>query len=1469
MGTEGQQFVFDHQPKIPNRLAKPPPDHSPFFGQRHGHDDGDRSTESEFLTQADDELQLDAFDLELLAQSDGGWRSYPTVSDADGVTTSNQLQESYNERPSQQDSSFFSSKAETTPLRGLESSGSELGTPSSPLTRLQLRKVIPLTRQDDQGSREARQGRPSRNPYEGLSSHTSRELSSSTHHTGETPFMNIPISVRGIKLVSVNELPVHFRSMFGFPLFNAIQSKCFRPVYKGNDNVVLAAPTGSGKTVVMELAICRLLNSLKDERFKVVYQAPTKSLCAERYRDWNAKFSSLDLKCAELTGDTDHSQLKSVQTAQIIITTPEKWDSVTRKWKDHSRLMQLVKLFLIDEVHILKETRGATLEAVVSRMKSFGSNIRFIALSATVPNSEDIATWLGKDATNQQMPAHREHFGEDFRPVRLQKFVYGYHSSGNDFAFDKMCSSKLPDIIGMHSCNKPIMIFCSTRNSAVTTAKELSRLWSVTNPPARLWKGSSKCLNLQNLELKTISITGVAFHHAGLDPADRHAIEAGFLGGQISVICCTSTLAVGVNLPCHLVIIKNTVGWQEGGCREYSDLEMMQMLGRAGRPQFDDSATAVILTRKERVGHYQRLVSGSQNVESCLHLNLVDHLNVEIGLGTVRDVESAVKWLAGTFLFVRLRRNPTHYKIKEGANQEDEDEILRQICKKDIKLLQDTGLVSVEGALRSTEFGDAMARYYVRFETMKTLLSLSRRSTISQILNVIAQAEEFREIRLKPGEKSLYKEINKANCIRFPIKVDIALPAHKISLLIQSELGGFEFGDGEQFQKHKFSFQQDKNFIFNHISRLIRCVIDCQICLRDSITARNALELARSFGGRVWDNSPLQMKQMDQIGVVAVRKLAAAGVTSIEALELTEAYRIDMILSKNPPFGMKLLARLGEFPKLRVSIKMMGKDIKPGHSVKIRFKAEVAFMNEKIPTYFQRRPVYVCFLAETANKLHDTQEILLIAELTSANQHINCYAMCDEIAGTLRSAELKPNIPTLSFLPPLPDGTVSAASTNRTQTNISHPRNNGLTRRKTIDAFDGDDLFDDFVSAAKETGTIVIEDEPTDLPQEPAHSKDLVRDNKEKGGLQSMDNEEDSIRLPNGRWACNHKCKDKATCKHFCCREGLEKPPKASKKPSIGGNQQRNKASHLTLPVITKNVLPSSNCPRPLQEVEQNNVRQPSGADLSVFKDALDGYLPDYQLDGFSRRKKSSSYYEDDILYDLPSSSQLLYERKDDIDEMISNKENQDMPGIGNIIKENKILKTPNVDTEWLDIDEWLDLDALLGESETETPVNVTCTEPAKPALTNIQHESPETWTPLSKPRADLDQKSTGATNNLNQPSSITPITGYSYLHTPCTQKRKPCHQANENGHENSPNVKRLKQTESSHNPLTQEEIIIDNGPTLTSTSAYHSTNDGAIFEDPVFQTPPGTDTGAVPSKDWEDIDPALLDEFKDIVNFF
>ena len=248
--------------------------------------------------------------------------------------------------------------------------------------------------------------------------------------------------VQGIQLISLHELPDRLRSVFPFPLFNPVQSKCYNVVYKSDNNLVLSAPTGSGKTAVLEMAICRLVSGHQTDQYKIIYMAPTKSLCSERQRDWHTKFATLNLQCAELTGDSDQTQLRTVQHANLIITTPEKWDSMTRKWKDHLKLIQLVKLFLIDEVHILKDPRGATLEAVVSRTKSASSNVRFIALSATVPNSEDIAKWLGKDHANQHLPAHQEKFGESFRPVKLQKHVCALPSKSNDFAFDSVCDAK-------------------------------------------------------------------------------------------------------------------------------------------------------------------------------------------------------------------------------------------------------------------------------------------------------------------------------------------------------------------------------------------------------------------------------------------------------------------------------------------------------------------------------------------------------------------------------------------------------------------------------------------------------------------------------------------------------------------------------------------------------------------------------------------------------------------------------------------------------------------------------------------------------------------------------------------------------------------------------------------------------------------------------------------------------------------
>ncbi len=130
-------------------------------------------------------------------------------------------------------------------------------------------------------------------------------------------------TARGIQLICPRDsLPHQFHSIFRYPVFNEVQSKCFPVVYESDDNLVVAAPTGSGKTIIMELAICRLAAHRSDQNYKVVYQAPTKALCSERARDWAMKFGPLGLTVGELTGDTSAFELSRVGAASIIVTTP-------------------------------------------------------------------------------------------------------------------------------------------------------------------------------------------------------------------------------------------------------------------------------------------------------------------------------------------------------------------------------------------------------------------------------------------------------------------------------------------------------------------------------------------------------------------------------------------------------------------------------------------------------------------------------------------------------------------------------------------------------------------------------------------------------------------------------------------------------------------------------------------------------------------------------------------------------------------------------------------------------------------------------------------------------------------------------------------------------------------------------------------------------------------------------------------
>lgn len=193
-------------------------------------------------------------------------------------------------------------------------------------------------------------------------------------------------------------------------------------------------------------------------------------------------------------------------------------------------------------------------------------------------------------------------------------------------------------------------------------------------------------------------------------------------------------------------------------------------------------------------------------------------------------------------------------------------------------------------------------------------------------MTIISQAYEFREIRFRSGERLPYKELNGKNDIRFPFKTGLSTTAHKVSLIIQAALGKISHIADQQ--NYRVQYNIDQSLVFQHVHRLIRCIVDCQNIDRDAVGIRNSLMLSRSLAARVWDDSPMILQQIEQIGPVAVRKLVDAGITSMDEFSSTDPGRLELVLNKAPPFGMKMHRQAQAFPKLRVSLQMSGQSVR-------------------------------------------------------------------------------------------------------------------------------------------------------------------------------------------------------------------------------------------------------------------------------------------------------------------------------------------------------------------------------------------------------------------------------------------------------------------------------------------------------------------------------------------------------------
>ncbi|EDQ88536.1 uncharacterized protein MONBRDRAFT_26326, partial [Monosiga brevicollis MX1] len=676
--------------------------------------------------------------------------------------------------------------------------------------------------------------------------------------------------------IRVDELnPIGRLAFQGFEALNRIQSIVYETAYKTNENLLVCAPTGAGKTNIAMLSILRAVEQhveqgvIQKDKFKMVYVAPMKALAAEMTASFAKRLAPLNLSVKELTGDMQLSKAEIMATNMLVVT-PEKWDVVTRKSTGDAALSQLVRLLIIDEVHLLHDERGPVIESLVARtlrlVESSQSMIRIVGLSATLPNYVDVAAFLRVNPYKGLF-----HFDGGFRPVPLQTTFIGVKAKNRFKAANDMDECCFEKVLENVERGEQVMIFVHARNATFTTASKMvelaqgqgvSSVFDCSDAGVEYESAKKAIMNSRNKQLKELFSKGFAIHHAGMMRSDRNLVEKYFAKKLIKVLCCTATLAWGVNLPAHAVVIKGTQLYdaQQGNFVDLGILDVQQIFGRAGRPQFDSYGEAYLITSHDKLSHYLSRIMNQKPIESNFKTRINDNLNAEVALGTVTTVEEAIEWLSYSYLFVRMRRNPMAYGITPTQRQ---DPTLRQVREEIIiasaRCLDDARMIRFQeaaGFLNSTDMGRIASHFYIRVESIETFNELNKNvMTEADILAMVSRSQEFEQIKSRDEEMDELKLLLDDACVLHPVKGGIENTYGKVNILLQAYIS--------QAPIYSFSLISDMNYVAQNAGRILRALFEMAVRQNRGTMASTLLRLCKCVDRRQWYglNSPL--RQLD------------------------------------------------------------------------------------------------------------------------------------------------------------------------------------------------------------------------------------------------------------------------------------------------------------------------------------------------------------------------------------------------------------------------------------------------------------------------------------------------------------------------------------------------------------------------------------------------------------------------------
>jgi helicase len=671
------------------------------------------------------------------------------------------------------------------------------------------------------------------------------------------------------------------------------QAEAIGPALLG-ENVVLAIPTASGKSLVAYLAI--LASVLRGG--KALYIVPLRALAAEKFEELK-EFEPLGIKIGISVGDYD-SPDPSLEKFDVIVATSERADSLLRH---RLNWLQELTVVVADEVHLINDAdRGPTLEVTLAKLRQVNPKAQVLALSATIRNSDELARWL-----------EAEHVRSDWRPVPLKEGVYYdglVHFTDNSVQEIKGGGDDLTglveDIIGSGG---QALVFVNTRRSTEALAKNLGAYMKprLTEKQREHLAKVAETIAREQDEPTSMAARlakciegGVAFHNAGLTNPQRGLVEKEFKHKHILCIAATPTLAAGINLPARRVIVRDLNRYDINlGLSPIPVLEIKQMAGRAGRPKYDKYGEAILFAKDiddvdELMDEYFR--SEPEAIESKLGSEpaLRMHVLASVATGHVHTEEDLFAFFNRTFFAFTGDVATIHGKILS---------VLEFLAKEEFISRQD-------GFLKPTFFGKRTSDLYIDpLSAVKMRDSLlSTRDGSFYHLWTICSTPDMPKLYLRRGDYAWVEQKIEQEDLTFPVEdYDFFLAEVKTATLLDDWMT--ERTEEEVTKKFTIG-PGDVRRLTDQAEWLLYSMAELgKIFSKKKVRALTRLTIQVQYGVK---EELLELISLRGVGRVRGRALFSRGFHTLRELQKADPSDLAQIPSIGPALAKKLKEQLGE-----------------------------------------------------------------------------------------------------------------------------------------------------------------------------------------------------------------------------------------------------------------------------------------------------------------------------------------------------------------------------------------------------------------------------------------------------------------------------------------------------------------------------------------------------------------------------